>query len=70
MAATVIDVLRDPSIAARARETFAAELGDLAYRSLLPPDQRAPEHLNEAVMTKWRPLMEPSYLAATPHFTP
>jgi aminobenzoyl-glutamate utilization protein B len=70
MAATVIDVLRDPSIAASARTTFKAELGDATYRSLLPAGQRPPEHLNEAVMTKWRPLMESSYITATPQFTP
>jgi aminobenzoyl-glutamate utilization protein B len=70
MAATVIDVLHDPSIVTRAHETFKSELGELSYRSLLPPDQRPPDHLNEAVMTKWRPLMESTYLAATPHFTP
>ena len=58
MAATVIDVLRDPSIVMRAKETFKAELGDQTYRSLLPPDQKPPEHLNETVMAKWRPLME------------
>ncbi len=70
LAATVIDVLHDPSIIATAKATFRRELGETTYRPLLPEGQQAPANLNAGAMDKWYPLMEPNYVRETPHFEP
>lgn len=68
MAASVIDFLKDPALVARAKQTFAEEIGGQAYRPLLPGGQKPPADLNQAVMDKYRPLMEPHYVKTRPEF--
>ncbi len=70
LATSVLDFLRDPALVAAAKETFKRELGDVAYRPLLPAEQRPPSDLNAAIMTKYRPLMEPHYPRERPQFVP
>jgi len=62
MAASIVDLLTDPALLARARETFREEVAGSAYRSLLPPDQKPPADLNAGEMAKYRDLMRPHYL--------
>ena len=49
-------------------ESFRKEVGETAYRSLLPEGQKPPVELNAATMEKFRPLMEPHYLRERPEF--
>jgi aminobenzoyl-glutamate utilization protein B len=68
MAASVIDFLQDPALVARARQTFAEEIGGQAYQPLLPGSQKPPADLNKALMDRFRPLMEPHYIKTRPEF--
>jgi aminobenzoyl-glutamate utilization protein B len=68
MAASVIDFLMDPALVARAKRTFAEEIGGQAYRPLLPGGQTPPADLNRAAMDRFRPLMEPHYVKTRPEF--
>ena len=68
LAASVIDVFLDPSIAARARETFAREIGETCYKPLIPPEQKPPLDLNHAEMEKWREKMRAHYVKAKIEF--
>lgn len=70
LAATAIDALRDPAVIEAAKATFAAELGGVAYRPLLPQGQPPPAELNAAAMAHWRPLMAPQYVRERPVFVP
>ena len=58
----VLDVLLDPSIVTRAKETFAKEIGEVKYAPLIPPDQKPPLDLNRAEMEKWREKMRAHYV--------
>jgi len=62
MAGSVIDLLTDPGILARAKETFREEVAGSTYRSLLPPEQKPPVDLNAEEMAKYRERMRPAYL--------
>ncbi len=62
LAGSVIDILLDPSIIARAKETFRAETGDVIYKSLIPDDQKPPVDFNRAEMEKWRDRMRAHYV--------
>lgn len=68
LAGSVIDALTDADAVAEIRSTFKTEIGDQAYRPLLPPEQKPPEHLNRAVMEKYRAAMEPHYAERRPTF--
>lgn len=68
MACSVIEFFQSPALVARAKETFAAEVGGQPYRPLLPGSQKPPADLNKAVMDKYRPLMEPHYVKQRPVF--
>jgi aminobenzoyl-glutamate utilization protein B len=69
LAASVVDFLLHPQLVEAAKASFAEEIGETVYAPLLPADQRAPAHLNRALMERFRPLMEPHYPATTPVFT-
>jgi aminobenzoyl-glutamate utilization protein B len=68
LAASALDFFLEPGLIAAARESFRRELGDVVYRPLLPAEQPPPKDLNVALMAKYRPLMEPHYLAERPRF--
>jgi aminobenzoyl-glutamate utilization protein B len=69
LAASVIDYFQNNDLVPRTKDSFKNELGGVAYKPLLPDDQRAPAHLNQALMEKFRPAMEPHYVKAEPVFT-
>jgi aminobenzoyl-glutamate utilization protein B len=69
MAASAIDLFTDARLIARAKETFAEEIGDTEYRPLLPPEQKPPLELNRNLMERYRPLMREHYLKEKPVFT-
>jgi aminobenzoyl-glutamate utilization protein B len=68
LAGSLIDLLTSPADLARAKETFATEIGDVKYRPLLPPDQKPPVELNREQMEQFRPLMRPHYVKERPRF--
>jgi aminobenzoyl-glutamate utilization protein B len=69
MAASVVECFLNPALVAHARRTFKEELGGIAYRPLLPGDQKPPVELNRAMMEKYRPLMAQHYLKEKPRFS-
>lgn len=66
MAGAALDLLLDPKLVARAKETFQEEIGDTEYRPLLPPDQKPPLDLNRDLMERYRPAMREHYLREKP----
>jgi aminobenzoyl-glutamate utilization protein B len=70
MAASIVECLANPSIVEEAKRIFKTEIGGTEYKSLLPPGQKPPVHLNRAIMDKFRPLLEPHYLTQKPEFVP
>jgi aminobenzoyl-glutamate utilization protein B len=68
MAASAIDLLLDPQIVVKAKETFKDEIGDVEYRPLLPPEQKPPLDLNRDLMERYRPKMREHYLKDRPEF--
>jgi len=69
LAASVIDFLKNNDLVAQTKDSFKRELGGVAYKPLLPDDQRAPADLNRALMDKFRPQMEAHYVKAEPQFS-
>ena len=68
LAGSIVDLLSDPALVARARETFAAEIGDVTYRPLIPDDQKPPVALNRETMEAFRPAMREHYVKEKPVF--
>lgn len=68
LAATVVDLLSDPALVARAKKTFAKEIGDVAYRPLIPADQKPPVALNREMMEAFRAPMREHYVKERPQF--
>ncbi len=68
LAATVLDLMRDPALVQRARDTFAEEIGDVVYEPLVPPDQQPPVTLNRKVMENFRDRMREHYVMEKPEF--
>jgi aminobenzoyl-glutamate utilization protein B len=68
MAASAVDLLMDPSLVAKAKETFKEEIGDVEYRPLLPPEQKPPLELNRSIMERFRPAMREHYVKEKPVF--
>jgi aminobenzoyl-glutamate utilization protein B len=68
MAGSIVDVLTNPDVLAKAKATFAEEVAGSTYRSLLPPDQKPPVDLNAAEMAKFREAMTAHYLTGEIHF--
>ncbi len=69
MAASAVDLLMDPQLVARAKETFKEEIGDVEYRPLLPDDQQPPLDLNRVLMERYRSAMEDHYPKEKPAFS-
>lgn len=69
LAASVADCFTDPAIVDEAKRTFADEIGDTPYVPLLPADQAPPCGANEALMERFRPLLEKHYTGKRPVFT-
>jgi aminobenzoyl-glutamate utilization protein B len=69
LAGTVIDLLSDPSLVRRAKDTFRDELDGVVYKSLLPADQKPPLDLNRALMEEHRPAMREHYVTEKPVFS-
>ena len=69
MAASAVDLLMDPQLVARAKETFKEEIGDVEYRPLLPDDQQPPLELNRILMERYRSAMEAHYPKEKPAFS-
>ena len=61
MAASVVDLLTNPDLLARAQETFSQEVGNSTYRPLLPGGQTPPIDLNAEEMAKYRDAMRAHY---------
>jgi aminobenzoyl-glutamate utilization protein B len=68
LAASVLEIFRNPAIVAQAKETFAEETKSCPYFSMLPPDQKPPLALNQATMQRFRMEMRAHYLDARPRF--
>ena len=68
LAGTVVDLLSDPALVARAKETFAAEIGDISYSPLIPADQKPPVDLNREMMEAFRTPMREHYVKEKPVF--
>ncbi len=68
LAGSIVDLLSDPALVARAKETFAAEIGDVTYRPLIPADQKPPVELNREMMEAFRPAMREHYVKKKPVF--
>jgi aminobenzoyl-glutamate utilization protein B len=68
-AAAVVECFANPGMVAEAKRTFKDELGGVAYKPMLPADQKPPVELNRAIMEKFRPQMRKHYLKEKPQFT-
>jgi aminobenzoyl-glutamate utilization protein B len=68
LGASIVDLMSDPALVQRAKETFAQEIGEIKYRPLLPPEQKPPVDLNREMMEAYRPLMQPNYIKERPQF--
>jgi aminobenzoyl-glutamate utilization protein B len=68
LAATVVDLLSDPALVQRAKDTFAVEIGDVTYRPLISADQKPPLDLNREMMESFRPAMRENYVKERPVF--
>lgn len=69
LAASALDFLTRPELVDEAWTTFADELGDTTYKSLLPAGQDPPADLNRTLMEAFRPAMAEHYLTAKPEFS-
>jgi aminobenzoyl-glutamate utilization protein B len=69
MAASIVECFRNPAVVEEAKRTFKEELGDVAYKPMLPPDQKPPAELNRVMMEKFRPAMREHYVKDKPIFT-
>ena len=68
LAGAVVDLMVDPALVRRAKDTFKDELGGVVYQSLLPADQKPPLGLNRALMEEHRPAMRAHYVKDKPVF--
>jgi aminobenzoyl-glutamate utilization protein B len=62
IAASAIDLLTRPEALAKIREEFDAYSAKHPYTSFLPADAEPPLDMNQELMDKWRPKMEPYYV--------
>jgi len=69
LAATAVDLLSDPALVQRAKDTFADEIGDVTYEPLIPADQKPPADLNREMMEAFRPAMREHYVTEKPVFS-
>ncbi len=69
LAGSLLEIFANPEIVQKAKKTFAEEIGDQTWYSMLPDDQTPPLDLNRATMEKYRELMRVHYLKERPHFS-
>ena len=69
LAGAVVDLLSDPALVRRAKDTFKDELGGVVYQSLLPADQKPPSDLNRVLMEEHRPAMREHHVRERPVFS-
>lgn len=62
MAGSIIDLLTEPDLLAKAKETFKTEVAGSTYRPLLPAGQKPPVDLNADEMARFREQMKAHYL--------
>ena len=63
MAATPIDLMTKPEVLKSIQDEFEVQSKAHPSRTLLPADAKPPLDMYEELMGKWRPKMEPTYLA-------
>ena len=68
LAGSIVDLFTDPSLIARAKETFKAEIGNVRYAPLLPDGQQPPADLNRGMMEQWREKMRAHYVKEKPEY--
>jgi aminobenzoyl-glutamate utilization protein B len=68
LAGSMVDLLTNPDVLAKAKETFKKEVAGATYKPLLPADQKPPLTLNVEEMAKYREAMKPFYLRAPIEF--
>jgi hypothetical protein len=68
LAASLIEIFANPAIVQEAKKTFAEELGDSRWFSLLPKDHKPPVDLNRATMERYRESMRAHYIKERPRF--
>lgn len=68
LAASAVDFFANPALVDEAKATFKKEIGNVQYKSFLPPDQKPPIHLNKEIMERYRPALEKFYLKEKPEF--
>jgi aminobenzoyl-glutamate utilization protein B len=69
MAASIVECFKNPAIIEEAKRTFKDEIGDVKFKSMLPPDQKPPVELNRVMMEKFRPAMREHYVKEKPIFS-
>ena len=68
LAGSVLECFSNQKFVNSARDQFKAEVGEVVYESLLPPEQKPLVSLNRATMERFRPLMSQHYVAKRPEF--
>ena len=68
LSGTIVDLLMNPALVQRAKDTFREECGGVKYHPLLPPGQKPPIDLHRELMEQWRPKMRGHYLQQEPVF--
>ncbi len=68
LAASAVDFFVNPALIEEAKASFKKEIGDVKYRSFLPPDQKPPIYLNKEIMERYRPELEKFYIKEKPEF--
>jgi len=69
LAASLIEIFINPALVQEAKKTFAEELGENRWFSLLPADQKPPVDLNRATMERYREKMRAHYINERPRFS-
>lgn len=68
LSGAIVDLLMDPALVQRAKDTFDAQRNGVSYHPLLPAGQKPPIDLHRGLMEHWRPQMRQHYLKQEPVF--
>lgn len=69
LASSLIEIFANPAVVEESKKTFAEELGDSRWFSMLPKDQKPPVNLNRATMERYRETMRAHYIKERPRFS-
>jgi aminobenzoyl-glutamate utilization protein B len=69
LANSILECFVNPSLVAEAKRTFAQEIGEVQFRSMLPAEQKPPVSLNAPTMEKYREAMRAHYVKEKPVFS-